>query len=166
MWWSDRRRLILGLAVLPLAGCGFTPALAPGAPASVLRGRIRPDPPGDRPGVAFVDRLEQRLGAPTTPGWRLAWSLQITSERRGPAPGLSATRGQMVGRLSWALTPEGAESPVLRGQAERFAGYGRTGSPLATRAAAEDAQLRVAEMLAEAVASELIATAGDWAQGT
>ncbi|MGY6411548.1 MAG: LPS assembly lipoprotein LptE [Alkalilacustris sp.] len=164
MWWSDRRRLILGLAALPLAGCGFTPALAPGAPALALRGRIWPDPPGDRPGVAFVDRLESRFGPPTAPGWRLGWSLQITPERRGPAPGVGETRGQMIGRLSWTLTPEGAETPILQGQAERFAGYARTTSPLAIRAAAEDARLRVAEMLADALAAELIVTAGTWAR--
>ena len=166
MWWSDRRHLILGLAALPLAGCGFSPALAPGAPATALRGRIHPDPPADRPGVAFVDRLEARLGAPASPGWRLGWSLAITPERRGPAPGVGETRGQMVGRLTWTLTPEGAETPILQGQAERFAGYGRTTSPLAIRTAAEDAQLRVAEMLAEALAAELIASAGRWAPET
>ena len=163
MWWSDRRRLLLGLAALPLAGCGFTPALAPGAPAHALRGRIRADDPTDRDGVAFVARLEDRLGAPSAADWRLGWRLQITPERLGLAPGQGETRGQMLGQVVWTLTPEGADTPAARGQAEHFAGYDRTGTPLAIRAAAEDARSRVAEMLAEAVAAELVATAPRWA---
>ncbi|MBK5926147.1 hypothetical protein [Rhodobaculum claviforme] len=162
MWSCDRRTLMLGLAALPLAGCGFRPALAPGGPADGLRGRIRADNPGDDAGLAFVTRLEERLGTPQAPGWRLGWSLGIATERRGLVAELGDSRGQMIGRLDWTLTPEGADTPVARGTAERFVGYSRTTSPLAIRAAAEDARRRVAEMLAEAVASELIATAPGW----
>ncbi len=163
MWWSDRRRLILGLAALPLAGCGFTPALAPGAPAGALHGRIRADDPTDRAGVAFVARLEDRLGRPQAPGWRLGWQMTVTPERLGLAAGLGEVRGRALGRVDWTLMGEGDDTPVASGRAEQFAGYDRTGTPLAIRAAAEDAQDRVAGMLAEAVAAELIATAPRWA---
>lgn len=162
MWSCDRRTLLLGLAALPLAGCGFRPALAPGTAAGGIRGRIRADDPADDAGLAFVTRLEERLGAPQAPGWRLGWSLGISTERRGLVAGLGESRGQMVGRIRWTLTPDGAEDPVARGTTERFVGYSRTTSPLAIRAAAEDARRRVAAMLAEAVAAELIATAADW----
>ena len=163
MWWSDRRRVLLGLAALPLVGCGFTPALAPGAAAGALRGRIRADSPRDEPGLAFLTRFEERMGAPEAAEWRLVWSLSIATERRGLVAGLGDSRGQMVGRLGWTLRPEGGGAPVASGRAERFAGYSRSTTPLAIRSAAEDARRRVAEMLAEAVASELIATAADWA---
>ncbi|MGY6635396.1 MAG: LPS assembly lipoprotein LptE [Alkalilacustris sp.] len=163
MWWSDRRRLILGLAALPLAGCGFTPALAPGTAAAGVRGRIRADDPGSDAGLAFVTRFEERMGPPAAVDWHLSWSLSISTERRGLVPGLGDSRGQMTGRLRWSLTPADGGAPVAGGQAERFVGYSRSASPLAIRSAAEDARRRVAELLAEAVAAELIATARDWA---
>lgn len=165
MWWS-RRRLLGALAAVPLAGCGFTPALAPGAPAARLQGRIRADDPPDRDAAAFLTRLEERLGRPATPGWRLAYGLEITETRLGLEPGQGETRGQMLGSLRWELFPEGADAPVATGTARNFAGFSRTSTPFAIRSAAEDARDRVARMLADAVVAELIATAPDWADRT
>ena len=166
MWWS-RRSLLLALAA-PLAGCGFTPALAPGAPAAGLQGRIRADDPPDRDAAEFLTRLEERLGRPTAPGWTLAYRLEVTETRLGLEAGIGETRGQMVGNVVWALTPEGAPDtrpgdPVARGQSRQFAGFSRTATPLANRAAAEDARRRLARMLADAVVAELTATASRWA---
>ena len=163
MWWSDRRRLLGLLAAAPLAGCGFTPALAPGAPATALRGRIRAEDPTDRDGAAFVQRLEERLGRPSAPAWEMDWTPQVTETLLGLQPGLGETRGQLTGTLRWDLRPLGGETPVAQGIARQSAGFSRTATPLADRAAAEDARRRLMILLADAVVAELLATAADWA---
>lgn len=157
------RRAVLALAVLfPLAACGFRPALAPGAPATGLFGRLRADDPADRDGVEFVARLEERLGRPAAPGWRLAWALALEEERLGLEAGVGETRAQVLGRLDWRLIPEGAEAPVAEGRIARFTGYSRTATPLAEEVAARDARVRLVRLLADALVTELTATAPDW----
>lgn len=167
MSWSDRRSLIACLAATPaLAACGFAPALAPGEPATALRGRIRADDPVDDATAALVARFEERLGRPTRPGWRLAYALTITESRRALEAVVGETRGQFDGTLRWQLVPEDGETPVAEGTARRFTGFSRTDTPLARRAAAEDAARRLGRMLADAVVAELVASAGDWAVAT
>ena len=161
-----RRAVLALLALLPLAACGFRPALAPGAPATALFGRIRADDPADRAGVEFVARLEERLGRPAVPGWRLAWTLTLEEERLGLEAGVGETRAQLLGRLDWQLIPEGAEAPVTEGRIARFTGYSRTATPLAEETAARDALARLSRLLADALVTELTATAADWAAGT
>jgi len=154
-----RRRLLALLAGVPLAGCGFSPALLPGAPATALRGRIRADDPADRDGVEFVARLEERLGRPEAPLWRLAWTLELDERRLGLVAGEGESRAHVVGRLDWRLLPPDADSPAAQGSLTRFAAFSRTATPLAERSAAQDARRRVVAMLADALATELIATA-------
>jgi LPS-assembly lipoprotein len=163
MSWSDRRRLLALLAAAPLAACGFTPALAPGAPATALFGRIRADDPPDDAAAAFVARIEERFGRPADPAWRLAYTLSVLESRGALEPGLGETRAQLTGILSWRLLPMGGDAPVARGTQRQFTGFSRTATPLARRTAAEDARARLGRLLADALAAELIATAGDWA---
>jgi LPS-assembly lipoprotein len=163
MSWSERRKVLTLLAAAPLAACGFTPALAPGAPATALLGRIRADDPSDDITGAFVTRLEERLGRPADPGWRLAYTLTAFESRGALEPGLGETRAQITGILAWQLYPIGADTQVARGNLREFTGFSRTSSPLARRSATEDARDRLGRILADALAAELIATAGDWA---
>ena len=163
MSWSDRRSLLLLAAAAPLAACGFTPALAPGAPATALAGRIRADDPTDVATAAFVTRFEERLGRPTAPAWRLSYALVITESRSALEPERGETRGQFDGTLRWTLLPWGGDTPVATGTARQFAGFSRTSTPLARRSAAEDARRRLGLLLADAVVAELTLTAGDWA---
>lgn len=162
----DRRTLILLAALAPLAACGFTPALAPGAPAAALRGRIRADDPRDADDFALVARLEERLGRPEAPVWRLSWTLAVTEDRLGRTRDLGDTRGQMAGTLRYRIAPLGATEgapAAAAGTVSAFSGYSRTATPLANRAAEEAARRRLMVMLADALTTELTATAGGWA---
>jgi LPS-assembly lipoprotein len=76
---SERRTVVLSL--LALGACGFTPAYGPGGAAQGLRGRIAFDEPFDRAGFDLVRQLEQRLGLPTDPRWRLSASIRRSEER-------------------------------------------------------------------------------------
>jgi LPS-assembly lipoprotein len=164
MWWSDRRGLVLALAALPLAaGCGFRPALGRGGSAAALQGRIRADDPRDRAAFELVARLEERLGPPGPDALRLAYALSLREEVLGRTAGVGDTRGQVSGTLRYELSRPGEAGVLHRGSVAAFAGYSRTATPLANRAAQEDARRRVTRMLADDLVTDLVASAAGWA---
>lgn len=168
MSWSDRRNLLAVLAVMPLAaaGCGFSPAYAPGGAAHGLRGQIRADDPQTGPDFDFIERLEERLGRPE--GARFALAYAITTEQEGLARTAARreSRGQIMGSVQFELHRIDAQgenaAPLTSGTVRAFTGYSITATPLADRAAAEDARRRLMRMLADRVVTRLTATAGDW----
>ena len=95
----DRRTLLLSLTAL--AGCGFTPALAPGGSAEGLRGSIAVDAPADRQTFLLVQHLEQRLGKPNRASYRLAADLSISERGIGRDPDYNTTRRQLTGTLTY-----------------------------------------------------------------
>ena len=154
----DRRKLIVTLTALPLlAACGFRPALAPGGAAEGLRGRVRADDPDDALGFAFVERLEQRLGAPGA-GADLALAYVITTGSRnvGVTPEGTATRVQIAGEVQFELTA-GDGARVLSGTVRGFTAWSTTGTALAAEIAAEDARRRLMVILADDVVTRLYA---------
>ncbi len=159
MWSSDRRRLLLALAALPLAACGFAPAHAPGGAAAGLRGRVRPDTPQDRLGFAFAARIEDRLGR--ADGADLVLGYRIAVEETGVAlsPGNVTRRYRLNGRLDWTLAPRGGGDPVAAGRLASFTAYSATGTTVATLTARRDAEERLATILADMLVAELVARA-------
>ncbi|CUX83862.1 MAG: lipopolysaccharide export system outer membrane lipoprotein component LptE [Roseibaca calidilacus] len=155
MWLSDRRAFLLG--ALALAGCGFTPAYAPGGPGAALRGQVRADDPTDSLGFAFVGALEERLGRPQTV--RYALSYTITTSERGAASvvGVGATRIALLGRIDYALTDTASGETVASGNLRNVTNYSTTDNQLATQRAREDAEERLMRILADQVATRLLA---------
>lgn len=166
MWLSDRRGVLLALAALPVAACGFSPAYGPGGvAAAMLGGRIRADDPGDGDAFRFVARLEERLGRPSAPAYRLAYALTVRDDRQVRTPALTESRGQVLGTVRYALHPvddTAGETTLARGEVQDFAGYSLTSTPLANRTAEEDARRRLMVMLADGVVTRLLATAPSW----
>ena len=154
MWWS-RRELLLALTAL--AGCGFTPAYGPGGSASVLRGRVAVEAPATTEGYRLRQRLLRRLG-----GGGSDYLLSVTlSQEEGAsaiAPDGSTTRVRLVGRAGWRLeAPDGA---ILgSGEVEGFTAFSATGSTVAARTARIDAEERLALLLADRIATRLLALA-------
>ena len=104
MWSSDRRRLIATLAAAAaLAGCGFSPALAPGGSGARLRGRIAPDEPASVPGFDFVRAIEERFGPPGAAPLRLGYALGFSQRAAGVVPDGTAVRNVLEGSVSFAL---------------------------------------------------------------
>lgn len=155
MWLSDRRAFILG--ALALAGCGFTPAYAPGGPGAALRGQVRADDPTDSLGFAFVGALEERLGRPQTARYALAYS--ITTSERGAASivGVGETRIALLGSIDYSLTDTATGETVTSASLRNVTNYSTTANQLATRRAREDAETRLMRILAGQVATRLIA---------
>lgn len=161
MWSSDRRGVLAGLGALALAGCGFTPAYAPGGAGRSLRGRVRPATPANDAEFAFVRAFEDRLGRASAPEFELRH--RITTSERGAARvrALGATRVSLFGTLVYELVDLASGEVVTEGSLRNFTNYSTTDTQLATRRAAEDAQARLMTILADQVAARLIAALGE-----
>jgi LPS-assembly lipoprotein len=152
------RRLFL-LSLAALAACGFTPAYGPGGGAMVLRGQVAPAEPDTRNAYDLVARLEDRLGHAASPRWRLDYT--ITSQRVGVAITAenAVTRYNVTGAVDWSLVALVDGTVAARGRAESFTSYSTTGSTVATLAAETDASTRLMQILADQIATRLIAAA-------
>lgn len=153
----DRRTLLLGLAALP--ACTFTPAYAPGGPAAHLQGAVRVDSPDTRNGFDLVERLEERLGRPEAPRYRLGYRIETRRIGVGITPENAITRYHLNGRVDWWLTDE-AGARLTEGVAESFTAWSATGSTVAGLSAEEDAAFRLMRILADQIVTRLIAVAG------
>jgi LPS-assembly lipoprotein len=159
MWWSDRR-LVLGLlAGLALAGCGFSPAEAPGGPGVALRGAVEAAEPTDREAFSFVNHLEDRLGRPVAPRFRLDYRIRTDAAGAGITAAGSITRYRLDGRVDYSLTRLSDGAEIVAGTAEGFTGWFATSTTVATLTAEEDAYRRLMTILADQVVTRLIAAA-------
>ena len=145
------RRAVLA-ASLGLAGCGFTPALAPGGAVSALRNRVALDLPDTPDGFGLRRALEARLGQGAAYVLRVETSI---SERPAAinAEG-DVTRRTLDGQADWSL--QAGDTTVASGTALRFASYAATGSTVATEAAERDARERLTVMLADTIVADLV----------
>lgn len=157
MSWSDRRTVLLALAALPLAACGFTPAYAPGGAGQALRGQVRASDPVTSRDFDFVAAFEERLGRPTTTRFELAYT--ITTSERGSAQvsGVGPTRITLFGEIAYSLSEIATGETVTSGKLRNFTNYSTTDTQLATRRAQEDAEKRLMRILADQVAARLLA---------
>ncbi len=156
MWLSDRRAF---LALLALAGCGFTPAYGPAGGASALRGRIALAEPDDKAAFDLHARLEERLGRAEAAVYRLDSTITVKRLSGGITADNSVTRYTLEGSVNWSLVRLSTGDPALNGQVDSFTGYSATGSTVAGLAAAEDASTRLMRILADQIATQLIGAA-------
>jgi len=156
MWWS-RRTAATAFAALSLAACGFAPAFGPSGPADALAGRVTVQAPSTGPEYILVARLEQRLGrAGNGAPLSLSYTLATGQEAVAITPAAEITRYNVTGTLDWRLTDTATGAIVASGQVRSFTSYSATGSTIATRAAREDATERLATILADRTADEVV----------
>ena len=146
-----RRALCLG--ALALAGCGFTPALAPGGSALVLRDRVAVVAPATIPGFTLRAVLEERLGRGTGP-YTLTVGVDEALEAAARSRRGDTLRYSLVGVAGWTLSD--ADGRALgTGEVESFTGYAASGSTVATQTAATDARGRLMTILADRIVADL-----------
>lgn len=154
MWWS--RALALA-ALTGLAGCGFTPAYGPGAPAEGLRDAVTVTA-----GETVLDyrlrvAIEERLGRGSA--FALEVVTRVDEVQAAVTPEGTISRFNLTGEADWVLRDAtGAE--VARGVARGFTSYLTTGSTVATQAAQRDAEARLAVVLADQIVARLVIAAG------
>ena len=161
----DRRTVLAsGLLLLGLAACGFTPAYAPGAPATGLQGAIRMAEPDDKAGFDFVQRMEERLGRDINPRYDLTYSITTDTVGIGEQRNNTTTRYNITGSVDWGVVDRTSGARLTGGKVTNFTSYSATGSTLASLSAQEDAQYRLMRILADQIVTQLTATAGRWAR--
>lgn len=154
----SRRTLLLSL--IALAACGFEPVYAPGGQAEGLRGRIDIAAPADEEGFALVQRLEERLGQPSSPDFGLAAKIYVTEESVGFLPEGTISRYSISGRVDWTLSRLSDNSRVLSGSERSFASYSATSTNVATILARRDARRRLMIIVADRIFQDIVTQAG------
>ncbi|MEM1129077.1 MAG: LPS assembly lipoprotein LptE [Pseudomonadota bacterium] len=159
MSWSDRRGVLLSLAAL--AGCGFTPAYAPGGPGAALNNQVVVRPPEGFYEFDLGQHLENRLGPPAVAVYGLAFTLQTDSERVAITEEQDTNRFNIVGTASYRLYNLAGDQTVTRGSVSSFTSYSATGTTVATNAAERDAYRRLMVILGDKIILRLIAALDD-----
>ncbi|NBE07168.1 LPS assembly lipoprotein LptE [Paragemmobacter ruber] len=170
MSWSDqhslpgRRLFLMGLAALPLAACGFTPAYGPGGGAGALRGRVAVQAPVTKADFDFVARLESRLGRGEAPAYDLGYAISATRQSGGITADNETTRYTLRGTATWTLTDRATATRVAGGEVSAFTSWSATGTTVAGLSAEDDAARRLSVMLADQVMIRLLAAAATLAR--
>ncbi|MEO0486514.1 MAG: LPS assembly lipoprotein LptE [Pseudomonadota bacterium] len=149
-------RLILITALLALSACGFTPVYGPGSQAQALRGAVSfgtPDSPG---AFELVRELELRFGVADEAIYRLAVDVALDETESVITRTSEIERFSITGVATFTLLNTDSD-PVAKGTTQAFTSYSASGSPMATRAAREDAQSRLMVILADQIALRLAA---------
>ena len=144
---------------LALAACGFTPVYAPGGQGTLLRNRVRVEPPTNRLEFELVRRLEERLGQADAPAYALLHTVETRREGIAVTGSNDVTRIRVNGSVDYALIEAASDAQVLAGQGATFTAYSATGTTLATDAARQDADDRLMVGLADQIVAQLLAGA-------
>lgn len=150
------------LAAATLMSCGFDPALAPTGSAAGMRGDFAIDTPNSRSGFLIARQLEQRLGLPSSPEYRLRVAITEGSQVTGIPADRVTTRANLLGRADYTVERIATDEVVQRGSVRSFTGFSTTSTTAATRAAREDAGERLMTILADRVVADLLATSEEW----
>lgn len=162
---SDRRQFLATLSALGLtagitSACGFAPVYGENGNGRALRGAIRADDPVSRSDFNFVAAFEDRLGRPNAARYGLSYRITKREVSSGAVQDIGATRIQLFGTLNFTVTDLTTGAQRATGELERNATYSNTSTQLATLTAAEDADLRLMEMLADALVTRLLTEPG------
>lgn len=158
MSWHKPTRRMAVLGLLALGGCGFTPVYGPGGTASSLRGTIRYQTPSTVAGFRLNTRLQDRLGSTADAQYTLAVTLNITQDSVAITDDGDITRVTLPGTANYVLR-DTTGGVIAQGRVNSFTSYSTTGTTVATQAAAEDAEARLAIILADLITTRLLAAA-------
>lgn len=155
----ERRTLLAGLGVLALGGC-FKPMLAQGTASSSLRNRIALPEIDDRFGYFLARSLEDRLGHPNDPEYRLVVKTSLSERGLAVAQDNAVTRVTVIAEARWALWRTGEAEPLIQDKVRSQSGHDATSSLYATRQTRRDIERRLARDLGERISRVILARAG------
>jgi LPS-assembly lipoprotein len=156
-----RRLAFAGVALLGLAGCGFTPMYGEAGVGSSLS-RIAVTTQDDRLGYRVREQLEDALGrdGAQPPLWRLETVIDQSRQPLGRRIDDTATRYELTVRGAWTLTPVTGGSP-LTGVETVTTTYAAADQPYAAIAAQQDGEERAAAELARLIRLDLMRVLSD-----
>ncbi|MBV1868528.1 MAG: hypothetical protein KUG69_11585 [Marinosulfonomonas sp.] len=172
--FKPNRRLLM-LALIALAGCGYTPAFAPSGPAANLPIQISVDAPDNRNEFLFVQQLEKRVGRPIQPLYRLSYKIDTTLDGIGVTPRQEIFRNSIVGKATFSVIDTSTDQIITRGSVDTFTSYTvasvdpsaippSTNATISSDSAKRDAYARLMVILADKLVTRLIVTAGTWSK--
>ncbi|WP_292063899.1 LPS assembly lipoprotein LptE [Brevundimonas sp. UBA7664] len=146
-----RRLALAAVAIVGLAGCGFTPLYGDAGTGSSLS-RISVTTQDDRLGYRVREQLEDALGrnGAETPLWRLQTTLDQSRRPLGRRIDDTATRYELTLRGAWVLTPANG-GPAVSGVETVTTTYAAADQPFAAIAAQQDGEERAAAELARLI---------------
>ena len=154
---AQRRLLLIG--ALALGACGFTPVYGPGGSGDKLQNALQFSAPETEFGFRVRTTLEDRFGLTGTPLYTV--EIGLNSKRTTAAIDVDGdtTRFDISGTAAWVLsTLDG--STVTRGEVQTSTSYSATGTTVATQTAERDSRARLAQALADLIATDLIFASG------
>ena len=144
------------VALLGLAGCGFTPLYGDAGAGSTLS-RVAVTTQDDRLGYRVREQLEDALGrdGAVSPLYRLQTAIQQSRRPLGRRIDDTATRYELTVRGEWTLTPVAGGTP-LTGVETVTTPYAAADQPYAAIAAQQDGEERAAAELARLIRLDLL----------
>ena len=139
------------------AGCGFRPLYGPGEGASELRGAVAFGEPESTAGFSLVRALEGELGTPVETRFRLSVRARIEEEGGGITTTQETERFSLLAEADYTLGEAATGENITAGNVRAFTSYSASGTPIATRAARDDAVDRLMAILAEQIVARLAA---------
>ena len=146
------RRVAL-VALLGLTGCGFAPIYGEG---EGYRGTIAYEADSSVGGFRLRERLEDRLGRSAAPQYLLTTTLRTSQRAAAITAEGDTSRFNIIGKATWALTDVATKETIETGDVEAFTSYSATGSTIATQSTRDDAETRLAIILADLIVSRVL----------
>jgi len=149
---------VMGLAGLPLAGCGFTPLYATPGLSSGLSS-IQVESPDGRVAYLVRESLDDDLARDKNadPAWRLTFTVNQTRDPRGLTVNDYAQRYQVGLTIDYTLTNLATGQVAHTGRVISQVSYDAANDPYAGIAARQDSQQRAASDAARKIEIDLAA---------
>ena len=162
--WSSDRRTFLKLAIgAPLAAaCGFAPLYDGDRNPQEALSQISVAQISGLMGFKLRERLTSRLGTTDRVAYRLTVTLNTKSRALAINPQNEITRYSLTGTAFFDLHRLADNKRVLRNNVQAFSAYSTTASAFATSVAERDARERLANSLAEQIATRLATSVDRW----
>ena len=163
MLLSSRRKFLTLAGAGLLTGCGFTPVYKAGTAASDLHGNIAIGVVRGRNGFELRERLEERLGfASDSALYTLVFTLKTTDTGLAVTKDEGTTRFNLEGIAAFTIKNTATGVIVFSDKVKNVTAYSATSETYPSRVAELDANVRLAQSLAEQIANRIAITAKGW----
>jgi len=163
MLLSDRRKFLALAGAGLLAGCGFTPVYKSGTAASDLHGKITIGVVKGRQGFELRERLENRLGfAGENAPYMLNFTLKTVATGLAVTKDEGTTRFNLEGIAAFTIKSSTTGAVLYTDSVKNVTAYSATSETYPSRVAELDANVRLAQSLAEQIANRIAITAKGW----
>ncbi|MCV6595889.1 MAG: hypothetical protein OIF40_02220 [Mangrovicoccus sp.] len=132
-----------------IAACDFKPVYGPDGAGARLNRKVSFTEATTRETYTLVRALERQFGPLTRPDYLLDYRYRIRREDAAITSGEEIDRVNLIGTLEYSLRDQTNGAQLAKGTAYGVVSYSSAGDAVATSAARQDAQERLARIVAE-----------------